>query len=128
MSRSLTPELIRQLLDKDTRAELSTDYVRLMEIYCVVRAGGADAQISAAQHLAETERVELLAEIKQLSDQPDQESRIESLRQEITEVERSVGHRIAYLQEIDAGEEANVRSCLPLIEAYFAQLTAPEVS
>lgn len=126
MSRLLTPELICQLLDKDARAGLSTDYVRLMEIYCVVKAGGVNAQVSAARHLEEAERAAMLIEITELSKQTDQASRIESLRQEMAEVERSATHRIAHLSAIDPQEEANVRSCLPLIDVYFANLRKTE--
>jgi hypothetical protein len=120
--RSLTPELIRQLLNHQARADLSSEYVRLMEIYCVVKAGGSAAQIAVTQRLEATECAALAAEIQALSTQPDKTGRIQVLQQEIQEVERSVAHRLAYLRKIQPQEEANVRSCLPLIEHYFATL------
>jgi len=120
--RSLTPDLIQQLLSEEGRSQRSADYVRLMEIYCVVKAGGTAAQMSAAQRLEAKERAALLAEIEELSVRGDQASRVEALRQEIQEVERSVAHRIAYLHSIDPQEEASVQSCLTLIDAYFAHL------
>ena len=49
IKRSLTPDLIEQLLDPEARVEMSSAYVRLMEIYCVVKAGGVAAQIEVAQ-------------------------------------------------------------------------------
>ena len=121
VQRSLTPDRIPQLLAARQSAELAADYVRLMEIYCVVKAGGTAAQVAAARHLEETERAALLAEIADLSHQADQASRVEALRQEIQEVERSVAHRIAYLHSIDSQEEASVQRCMTLIDAHFAE-------
>ena len=126
MQRSLTPDLIQQVLAQNGPTEASVDYRRLMEIYCVVKVGGSLAQIAAAQRLEETERAALLAEIAEASTQASMESRIASLRQEIQEVERSVAHRVAYLKSIDPQEERNVQRCLSLIEAHFANLgTSP---
>lgn len=122
MKRSLTPELIPQLLDQNVRAELSAEYVRLMEIYCVVKAGGTLAQIAAAQRLEAAEKSALQAAIAELIAQAAPSPRIEALRQEVQEIERSIAHRIAYLQSIDPQEEVNVRSCAALIDVYFAQL------
>ncbi|MGF1458899.1 MAG: hypothetical protein ACFBSG_07710 [Leptolyngbyaceae cyanobacterium] len=122
LQRSLTPELIRQLLHQEARADRSADYVRLMEIYCVVKAGGIKAQIAAAQHLKATECRALQEEITALSATADKTNRIAALHQEIQEVERSTAHRIAYLNNINEVEAANVHSCIALIEAYFARL------
>lgn len=121
MQRSLTPDRIPQLLDASQGAEPSADYMRLMEIYCVVKAGGTAAQVSAARHLEAAERAALLAAIADLAPHADQASRVEALRQEIQEVERSVAHRIAYLHSIDPQEEASVQSCVTLIDAHFAE-------
>jgi DNA-binding transcriptional MerR regulator len=121
-TRSLTPELIRQLLDSQVRAERSADYVRLMEIYCVVKAGGVAAQVEVAQRLEQAERAELQQEIDSLVDQSEMAGRVRALQQEIQEVERSVANRLAYLQSIDPQEEISVRSCMPLIDGYFANL------
>lgn len=104
------------------RVELSADYVRLMEIYCVVKAGGTQVQIAAARRLKTAETAALQAEIAELSTQAAMPNRIEALRQEIQEVERSVAHRLAYLQSINSQEEAHVHNCLALIDAYFANL------
>lgn len=120
--RSLTPELVCQLLDSQARADRPADYVRLMEIYCVVKVGGVAAQIEAAKRLEQTERENLQAEIATLRSPAAPESRIHALHQEIQELERSIAHRIAFLQQIDPHEESVVRSCLPLIDQYFAEL------
>lgn len=126
--RSLTPSRVQQLLNEGGRAQQSVDYVRLMEIYCVVKTGGTAAQVLAAQRLEATERAALLAEIAALSAQGDQGSRVAALRQEIQEVERSVAHRIAYLHRIDPQEEASVQSCMTLIDAHFANLGNTQTS
>ncbi|NEQ47991.1 MAG: hypothetical protein F6K00_32450 [Leptolyngbya sp. SIOISBB] len=126
MQRSLTPDFILQVLVQNGSTEFSADYRRLMEIYCVVKIGGTLTQIAAAQRLEATERAALLAEIAAVPTQASTESRVAALRQEIQEVERSVAHRIAYLQSIDPQEERNVHSCLSLIDAHFANLgTSP---
>lgn len=122
VTRSLTPELIRQLLERSARTERSSEYVRLMEIYCVVKAGGVSAQIAAARQLEEKERLTLRQEMALLIQQADPTNRVQALEQEVQEVERSVSHRIAFLKNINPQEEANVRSCLPLIDDYFASL------
>lgn len=121
-TRSLTPELIRQLLNSNARAEMATDYVRLMEIYCVVKAGGTAAQIEVAQRLEQSERAALQAEIDAFAHQGEMAGRVQALQQEIREVERSVANRLAYLHSIDPQEETCVRRCIPLIDGYFANL------
>ena len=120
--RSLTPALIQQLLDHHVRAEMSSEYVRLMEIYCVVKAGGIATQIEVAHRLEAAERATLQQEIAALTAQADQGNRVRALQQEIIEVQRSVASRLAYLRSIDPQEEAHVRGCMPLIDAYFASL------
>ena len=118
----LTPELIRRLLEDDMRAEMPASYVRLMEIYCVVRAGGAAAQIQATRYLEQTEKALLLKSIEDLSSQSGAEGQIRSLQNEIQELERSMAMRVHHLRNIDLQEEANVRSCLSEIDGYFQRL------
>ena len=120
--RSLTPELIERLLAPEARVEMSPAYVRLMEIYCVVKAGGVATQIEVAKQLQQREQTALQKEIAALVHQPPMVSRIEALQQEMREVERSVSNRVVYLQSIDAVEEANVQHCLAMIDGYFANL------
>ena len=121
-TRSLTPKLIHQLLNSHARADLSADYVRLMEIYCVVKAGGVAAQSDVARRLEQSERSALQAEMAALSDQAEMAGRVRALQQEIQEVERSVANRLAYLQNIDPQEETAVRSCITYIDRYFTNL------
>lgn len=121
--RSLTPELIQRLLNKDARAEMSTDYVRLMEIYCVVKAGGAAAQIAVAKQLQEAEESAMLSEIETLADQIEMGGRVRALKQELRDLEYAMTSRISYLQGIDSREETIVRGCIPIIDDYFSNLT-----
>ena len=118
----LTPELIRQLLDNHAQADSSAEYVRLMEIYCVVKTGGTSAQIDVARRLEQQERAALTDEIEELSGQADMTGRVAALKHEIQEVKKTMANRLAYLQGIDAQEETQVRNCMPLIEAHFAHL------
>jgi hypothetical protein len=121
----LTPKLIRQLLNNQARANMSATYVRLMEIYCVVKIGGVAAQIEAIQRLRHTELEALQAERKTLRSQSAPENRIRAIDQEIQELERSITHRVTFLQAIDPQEESVVQSCMPLIDQYFATLGQP---
>lgn len=125
MPRSLTPEFIAQLLAQAAQTNYAADYQRLMEIYCVVKAGGTATQLAAAQHLQATEQAALEAEITQLLAQANTENQVAALRQEIQEVQRSVAHRVAYLQSIDPQEERTVQDCLSIIDAHFAQVNDP---
>ena len=125
MPRSLTPEFISHLLARPHGAGRSAEYERLMEIYCVVKAGGTAAQLAAAQQLQATEQTALETEIAQLLPQANCANQVAALRQEIQEVQRSVAHRVAYLQSIDPEEERTVQNCLPLIDAHFAQVNDP---
>jgi hypothetical protein len=123
--RSLTPEFISHLLAQADQAEHAVDYQRLMEIYCVVKTGGTAAQLAAAQNLQTTEQAALEAEITQLLPQANSANQVAALRQEIQEVQRSVAHRVAYLQSIDPQEERTVQDCLSMIDAHFAQVNDP---
>jgi hypothetical protein len=96
-----------------------------MEIYCVVKAGGTAAQLAAAQKLQATEQTALEAQITQLLPQANSANQVAALRQEIQEVQRSVAHRVAYLQSIDPQEERTVQDCLSMIDAHFAQVNDP---
>ncbi|NER79064.1 MAG: hypothetical protein F6K42_05690 [Leptolyngbya sp. SIO1D8] len=121
-TQPLTPELIRSLLTHESRLQMPPEYVRLMEIYCVVKAGGITAQQTVAQRLQETEKAALLTEIQSLSTQSGMESRVQALQQEIQELEKSVSDRLAYLSSIDPHEATLIQTCLPDIDAYFATL------
>ena len=129
-NQPLTPELIRHLLANAAHftafeaepTPLMSTYRRLMEIYCVIKAGGIEAQREVAHRLEATERAALLAEIQTLAAQPSMESRVRALQQEIWELEQSVASRLNYLDTIDVQEAAIVQRCLPEIDAYFKAL------
>lgn len=118
-SQPLTRASIRNLLNRDARSPVSADYMRLMEIYCVVKAGGVAAQRAVAQRLEATEKEALLAAVQLLSVQPNTTNQVQALHQEIQELALSVASRLQYLATIDPAEEAIVQDCLPDIDAYF---------
>ncbi|MEL6383579.1 MAG: hypothetical protein AAFQ89_14225 [Cyanobacteria bacterium J06626_18] len=120
-TQPLTPELIRELLQSDAQTRESAEYVRLMEIYCVVKAGGIAEQIEVARRLEALEKAALQEEIKALSEQAGSDNRVQALEQEIQELEQSIAVRIQYLSTIRADEEAIVHSCLSEVDAYFKE-------
>lgn len=116
----ITPERIRTLLEQLQGAgPASPDYYRLMEIYCVVKAGGRGAQMEAARQLEQRERAELEAAIQALPPTAVNASRVEALQQEIQELQTAIAQRLSYLKSISTAEEAAVRQCLNDIEAHF---------
>ena len=121
-TQPLTDALIHNLLQGNTPLCESADYVRLMEIYCVVKAGGVAEQVKVARRLKETERATLQEEIQNLDREESRGNRVQALEQEIQELEKSVASRLQYLSTISAEEEAIVRECLPKIDAYFKTL------
>ncbi len=118
----ITPDRIPVLLATVTAGTLPPDYQRLLEIYCVVKAGGVAVQRQVAQRLEETERAAIAVEIQALRaqpHQPDRDSRIRALEQEILELQQSIRDRCAYLGTIQPTEEAAVRQCLATIDSHF---------
>lgn len=123
----LTPESIPALL-ATAQTDAPAAYYRLMELYCVVKAGGLEAQRHVAERLLQQETAALHAEIAALNAQPGEDplrpNRLRALHQEIEELRRSVAHRLAYLDSISAEEAAIVARCLPTIDAYFLSRNA----
>ena len=117
----LTPELIRDLLQRDAQVRESAEYLRMMEIYCVVKAGGIAEQVEVARRLETIEKTALQEEIKALSEQAGSDNRVQALEQEMQELEQSIASRLQYLSTICTDEEAIVRICLPEVDAYFAK-------
>jgi len=114
----LTPTHIQALLREPMSDRQA--YGRLMEIYCVIKAGGTRVQIEAASgHLAR-QQWRLEKTISELNDRHPHHPQIPILRQEVAELRRSVAWRIDFLQTIHPQEEAAVRHCLTTIEAYVA--------
>ncbi|MGD1908146.1 MAG: hypothetical protein ACFB0C_19450 [Leptolyngbyaceae cyanobacterium] len=119
---TLTPERICHVLNQaQTCDALSPEYCRLLEIYCVVKAGGVAVQQAVVERLETQEQASLEREIQTLRGQPDSESSIESLKQEIQELRQAMADRRAYLATIPLAEEAAVRDCLAAIEAHFQE-------
>lgn len=117
---TLTPERIYGALDNTQRGDPpSPEYSRLLEIYCVVKAGGVAIQQSVVTRLEQQEQATLTAEIQALEGQGGNGSQIESLKQEIQELQQAMADRRAYLATVPPEEEAAVRDCLAAIEAYF---------
>ncbi|MBD0337140.1 MAG: hypothetical protein ICV62_16755 [Cyanobacteria bacterium Co-bin13] len=89
---------------------------RLMEIYCVVKAGGVQVQTEAAQAHLSRELAQLKAELAEAETQRPNSSRSAILHQEIEDLRRSVHWRLTRLRGIDPNEEAAVAACLTEIE------------
>ncbi|ASC71054.1 hypothetical protein XM38_020040 [Halomicronema hongdechloris C2206] len=114
----LTPTHIQALLQEPIPDRQA--YGRLMEIYCVVKAGGVRVQIEAASgHLAR-QQWRLEKTISELSCHHAHHPQIPILRQEVAELRRSVAWRIDFLRTIHPQEEAAVQQHLAAIEAYVA--------
>ncbi|MEO0536882.1 MAG: hypothetical protein AAF215_23855 [Cyanobacteria bacterium P01_A01_bin.123] len=99
-----------------TMTDVWQDYQRLMEVYCVVKAGGVAVQVEAAQALLQRETTLLEAEIATLFPE-ETHHRAAMLRQEIQDLKNSVHWRIEQLQQILPEEEAVVRGVIVAIEA-----------
>ncbi|MEM1253807.1 MAG: hypothetical protein AAGI69_15365 [Cyanobacteria bacterium P01_H01_bin.21] len=91
-------------------------YQRLMDVYSVVKSGGAEAQIQAIHEHWEREREALTRRLNQISNQPDATDEYLRLQQEARELESSTQWRINHLKDIHPDEEIAVRECLPEIE------------
>ena len=91
-------------------------YQRLMDVYAVVKSGGAAAQIQAIHEHWEREREAITRRLSQISNQPDATDEYLRLQQEARELESSTQWRINHLKDIHPDEEIAVRACLPEIE------------
>lgn len=115
----LTPERIRALLKAGTDARATPAYQRLLEIYCVVKAGGLATQVAVAQRLQQQEQAVLNAEIASLRTQANSDSRIQALEQERWELDQAIGDRLHYLSTIHPEEAAALAACLTDIDTHF---------
>ena len=91
-------------------------YQRLMDVYAVVKSGGAVAQIQAANEYRERERDAITRRLSQISNQPEATDEYLRLQQEAQELESSTLWRINQLKDIHPEEETAVREYLPQIE------------
>jgi acyl-CoA synthetase (NDP forming) len=105
---------------RDPEDQYLEAYHRMMEVYAVVKAGGVEAQVQAAQAYLHRERTALHKALENLATQaegsPNLESERAHLRQEIEELERSITWRLSSLRDIRPEEEAAVKKFLPDIE------------
>lgn len=91
-------------------------YQRLMDVYAVVKSGGAAAQIQAANEYRDRERDAITRRLSQISNQPEATDEYLRLQQEAQELESSTLWRINHLKDIHPEEETAVREYLPQIE------------
>ncbi len=123
IAQPLTVSTIRALLTAVAQGHGDpVTYQRLLEIYCVVRGGGVQAQVAAAQHFAAQERQDLSAQQQALAQQPPSPAVTQQqklLTQEAWELEQSLGDRLAHLHSIRPEEEVAVRQCWEEIEAHW---------
>lgn len=121
----LTADRIRALLAMGPDAVALPEYQRLLEIYCVVKAGGLAAQVAVIQRLETLEAAALAAEIAALQTQAASSNRIQALEQERWELQQSIRDRRHYLSTIHPAEAAAVADCLMDIEAHWQRRSAP---
>ncbi|MBE9066565.1 hypothetical protein IQ260_07860 [Leptolyngbya cf. ectocarpi LEGE 11479] len=91
-------------------------YQRLIDIYTVVKSGGAAAQIQAANDHWKRERDAITRRLDQISNKPEATDEYLRLLHEAKELESSTHWRIEQLKEIHPEEENAVLGYLPEIE------------
>ncbi|MGD1854833.1 MAG: hypothetical protein ACFB2W_11340 [Leptolyngbyaceae cyanobacterium] len=101
---------------KDVDSNYLDKYQRLMDVYAVVKSGGAAAQIQAAKDYCDREREAITRRLSQISNQPEATDEYLRLLHEAQEIERSTHWRINQLQDIQPEEETAVQVYLPEIE------------
>lgn len=108
-----------------TSSETNAALRRVMEIYCVVKAGGVQVQQEAAQAHLTRETANIKAAIAALQGQG-ADQQITSLRQELADLEQTVHWRLTLLQAIHPDEERVVSQYLSSLEAEFQQPSKPD--
>ncbi|WP_346291486.1 hypothetical protein [Sphaerothrix gracilis] len=116
--QSMTAQSAASLSPAQT-ATLTQHHRHLMEVFCVVKAGGVAGQIEAAQALLQREQAELEADLAAAAAAADAD-RVSAVNQELRELHRSIGWRIDLLQTIHPQDEALVQTHLSHIERVFA--------
>lgn len=101
---------------KDVDSNYLDKYQRLMDVYAVVKSGGAAAQIQAANEYCNREREAIARRLNQISNQPETTDEYLRLQHEAQELESSTRWRISRLKDIHPEEETAVREYLPEIE------------
>ncbi|MEM6254646.1 MAG: hypothetical protein AAF821_17165 [Cyanobacteria bacterium P01_D01_bin.156] len=114
--RATSGDVLSNPVVKDIDSTYLSKYQRLMNVYAVVKSGGAAAQIQATNDHLEREKAAIDRRLGQIGNQPDTNDEYLQLLQEAQELERSARWRINRLQEIQPEEEVAVREYLPAIE------------
>ncbi|NEQ54360.1 MAG: hypothetical protein F6K11_30235 [Leptolyngbya sp. SIO3F4] len=114
--RANSGDVLSNPVVKDVDSDYLDKYQRLMDIYAVVKSGGAEAQIQAAKEHCGREREAITQRLNQISNQPEATDEYLRLLHEVQEIERSTHWRINQLKDIQPEEEIAVRVHLPEIE------------
>ncbi|MBT9312184.1 hypothetical protein [Leptothoe kymatousa] len=114
--RATSGDVLSNPVVKDVDSKYLDKYQRLMNVYAVVKSGGAAAQIQAAHDHWDREREAIDQRMGQINNQPETNDEYLQLLQEAQELERSARWRINNLQDIQPEEESAVREYLPQIE------------
>lgn len=114
--RASSGDVLSNPVVKDVDSNYLDKYQRIMDIYAVVKSGGAAAQIQAAKDHCGREREAITRRLNQISNQPESTDEYLRLLHEAQEIERSTHWRINQLKDIQPEEEIAVRGYLPEIE------------
>ncbi|MEO0869020.1 MAG: hypothetical protein AAFY17_11350 [Cyanobacteria bacterium J06642_11] len=114
--RATSGDVLSNPVVKNVDATYLDKYQRLMNVYAVVKSGGAAAQIQAAHDHWDREREAIDRRLGQIGNQPETNDEYLRLLQESQELERSALWRINHLKDIHPEEEVAVRQHLPEIE------------
>ncbi len=114
--RANSGDVLSRPVVKNVDSSYLDQYQRLMNVYAVVKSGGAAAQIQAANEYWNRERDAITRRLNQISNQPEATDEYLRLQHEAQELESSTRWRISQLKEIHPEEETAVRKYLPEIE------------
>lgn len=114
--RANSGDVLSNPVVKDVDSTYLDKYQRLMDVYAVVKSGGAAAQIQAAKNHCGRECEAITQRLNQISNQPEATDEYLRLLHEAQEIERSTHWRINQLKDIHPEEENAVRDYLPEIE------------
>lgn len=114
--RATSGDVLSNPVVQDVDTNYLDKYQRLMNVYSVVKSGGAAAQIQAAHDHWDRERQAIDRRLGQIGNQPETNDEYLRLLHEAQELERTSRWRINCLQDIQPEEESAVRDHLPEIE------------
>ncbi|MEL6230783.1 MAG: hypothetical protein AAFR24_12815 [Cyanobacteria bacterium J06627_3] len=114
--RANSGDVLSHPIVQDVDSSYLDKYQRLMDVYAVVKSGGAEAQIQAAKEHCGREREAITQRLNQISNQPEATDEYLRLLHETQELERSTHWRINQLKDIHPDEEIAVREYMTDIE------------